>query len=462
MEKLLELEKKLREYKEELEKAIREPTASSPSIYENPKNVEGAAKDKKYQGGDPKHFYGRDDVNQRKTKAGLTREVPEGKGSITSGSSSLRHGTKISDQNRETTNDTTGKKVPWGKSEAEEISLSKNGQWNLEKAIEVAGLKKSIDERLDNLLEKAVKPDALRRLARDLAPHSNSVSVHHLDDNLERSNTPHPEGLVGFDISHDEANKDAVDRILAAHGHFNHPGSFAEDMDGTSQYGALKLHPEHAKHLMPGEGYSGTRPDGANITPVQDPAVGSMNLYEGSETGEGDAIPAKWQGSDPRHREQDEGPHGMDKDYPTTRAGQKIAIPSAGQFKTSYKPSGRAATSGVSDRGYERTETGKPVKKSIDERLEELEKGLGKDLETNESKERVKHALGSIRPSATVTDLQGKVTEVSPEKQVSDKQSATAQRKANAKAHAESEAAARRAGYKKQGLMKNNEQWELE
>lgn len=94
--------------------------------------------------------------------------------------------------------------------------------------------------------------------------------------------------------------------------------------------------------------------------------------------------------------------------------------------------------------------------------LEDLEKGLGKDLEAGEHREKIKHALGSIRPSATVTDTQGKVTEVSAAKQVSDKASASAQKKANAKAQAESEAAVRRAGYKKQGLMKNNAQWELE
>lgn len=89
-----------------------------------------------------------------------------------------------------------------------------------------------------------------------------------------------------------------------------------------------------------------------------------------------------------------------------------------------------------------------------------LKKGLGSDLDANESKERVKHALGSIRQPAKVTDSEGNVSEVSPAKQVSDKASAVSQKKDAAKMKAE--AAARRASYKKQGLMKNNLQWELE
>ncbi len=91
-----------------------------------------------------------------------------------------------------------------------------------------------------------------------------------------------------------------------------------------------------------------------------------------------------------------------------------------------------------------------------------LKKGLGSDLDANESKERVKHALGSIRQPAKVTDSEGNVSEVSPAKQVSDKAAAVSQKKDAAKMKAESEAAARRASYKKQGLMKNNQQWELE
>lgn len=91
-----------------------------------------------------------------------------------------------------------------------------------------------------------------------------------------------------------------------------------------------------------------------------------------------------------------------------------------------------------------------------------LEKGLGKDLNSNESKERVKHVLGSIRQPAKVTDSEGNEEIVSPAKQVSDKVSAAAQRKEASKAKAEEAAAARRSSYKKQGLMKNNQQWTLE
>jgi hypothetical protein len=94
--------------------------------------------------------------------------------------------------------------------------------------------------------------------------------------------------------------------------------------------------------------------------------------------------------------------------------------------------------------------------------FESLEKGLGSKLDNAESKERVKHALGSIRQPAKVTDSEGNVSEVSPAKQVSDKASAVSQKKDAAKMKAESEAAARRASFKKQGLMKNNQQWTLE
>ena len=91
-----------------------------------------------------------------------------------------------------------------------------------------------------------------------------------------------------------------------------------------------------------------------------------------------------------------------------------------------------------------------------------LKKGLGSKLDNAESKERVKHALGSIRQPAKVTDSEGNVSEVSPAKQVSDKAAAIGQKKDAAKMKAEAEAAARRASYKKQGLMKNNQQWTLE
>lgn len=102
------------------------------------------------------------------------------------------------------------------------------------------------------------------------------------------------------------------------------------------------------------------------------------------------------------------------------------------------------------------------LEKKLIEYREELQKGLGKDLEANESKERVKQALGSIRQPAKVTDAEGNVSEVSPKQQESDKADAVKQKKDAAKMKAEAEAATRRAGFKKQNLMKNNSQWSLE
>ena len=272
-----------------LEKAIREPTVSSPSAYENPTNVEGAAKEKKYQGGDPRH-------KGIKTRAGNYRE--RGHQSFTSGSSSLRSGTKLDEYKRETTNDTTGKKIRWGKSEAEQISLSKNGQWNLEKAIEIAPEGSKNRESYEKEFKKKEK-------------------------------------------KHEDEKEDK--KMIAE---------------------ALDVHNEKK--------------------------------------------------------------HGEAKD-------KDSALKDAG------------------------------LKKSIDERLDAiLEKGLGSKLDNAESKERVKQALGSIRQPAKVTDSEGNVSEVSPAKQVSDKAAVISQKKDAAKMKAESEATARRASYKKQGLMKNNLQWTLE
>ena len=97
------------------------------------------------------------------------------------------------------------------------------------------------------------------------------------------------------------------------------------------------------------------------------------------------------------------------------------------------------------------------LKKSIDERLDDiLEKGLGSKLDNTESKERVKQALGSIRQPAKVTTAQG-TKEVSPKEQVSDKVAAVSQKKDAAKMKAESEAAARRDQYRKEGFLKSEE-----
>lgn len=246
---------------------------------------------------------------------------------------------------------------------------------------------KSLQEAKEELA-KNVKKDALKRLARDLAPHVNKLNINHVDDDHQQVSTPHPEGLVGYDIDYPEENREAVDRILEAHGHYNHPKAHGEDykfQDGPNNmtrngYGALQLHPEHAAHLVDSHGYSGVKPTGAAISPVQDPAIGSQNLHEGSATGEGEAKPAKWQGSDPRHDyknsiyENQKGSQSQIRG--ATRAGNPIATSSDGNF--GVKRSSVAATSGVSNRGYDRTFTGKPVKlaKNGQWALEQLAKNM--------------------------------------------------------------------------------------
>ncbi|NDC37709.1 MAG: hypothetical protein EBZ48_06615 [Proteobacteria bacterium] len=90
---------------------------------------------------------------------------------------------------------------------------------------------------------------------------------------------------------------------------------------------------------------------------VRKPAIGSRNLYEGSMTGEGNTRSAKWQGSDPRHVER---LYNEEKRSVVTRAGQPVPI--AGYTSPSDRSNKtRAVTAGVSDLGYSRVETGKPV-----------------------------------------------------------------------------------------------------
>lgn len=241
-------------------------------------------------------------------------------------------------------------------------------EWILQKNNEAKQeeLKKSEFIETQENLQKSAKNNALHKLFRDLAPHANSVKLFNLKEDADGSlgesddGSPHPRGLVGFDIEHAPDKKDIIDKILENHGHFKDKGAFAEsfdtDKDNHQQYGALTLHPHAAKNLV-----STTALDRNNMQikskpdVVQDPAVGSMNLMEGSATGEGYAVPAKWRNSDPRH---DTGEKDGSREY--TRAGQRVSIPNTG-----YTGSARthaAATSGVSDRGYDRVETGKPVK----------------------------------------------------------------------------------------------------
>jgi len=107
------------------------------------------------------------------------------------------------------------------------------------------------------------------------------------------------------------------------------------------------------------------------------------------------------------------------------------------------------------------------LEKKLIEYREELEKGLGKDLNDPTNRGKVSTIIGSIRPPAKVTDSEGNVSEISPKQQETDKTAAIKQNRDSAKAKAETEAAARRAQYRKEGvlksdLMKNNNQWKLE
>lgn len=227
-------------------------------------------------------------------------------------------------------------------------------EWILEKnaAAEIEELKKSDSLQLDKL-QKSAKNNALHRLFRDLAPHVNAASLSNVAENqgmLEHSTQPHGEGLVGFDVRYDPSKEDKVNEILENHGHFRHAKAFAEQVGDDSQghlYGAIQLHPDRAKNLIENAPVSAEVKPGA-IQPVQELGIGSQNLYEGySLTGEGEVRGAKWQGSDPRQAD-DEKTH--------TRAGQKLSI------KSQYDPQ-QAATTGVSERGYSRVETGKPIKR---------------------------------------------------------------------------------------------------
>jgi len=190
---------------DDLDKKVREPTITSPSSFENAIDVEGAAKKKKYQGGDPRHFYGpskdlgggvEQNTPNRKTRAGREREVPEGKGTFTSGSSSLRHGTKIDDYKRDKTNDTTGKEVTWGK---------------------------SIDERLDDVLETLEK-------AMYFGGESTKTSTHGEARNSKGGdkNFPH------YDYDTSSSDKENYD---AAQKHFeDHKHTYAAHPAGLKQY----------------------------------------------------------------------------------------------------------------------------------------------------------------------------------------------------------------------------------
>ncbi|CAB4125742.1 hypothetical protein UFOVP53_215 [uncultured Caudovirales phage] len=97
------------------------------------------------------------------------------------------------------------------------------------------------------------------------------------------------------------------------------------------------------------------------------------------------------------------------------------------------------------------------LEKKLIEAREELIKGLGKDLNDSANKGRVSTIIGSIRPAAKVTDSEGNISEVSPKQQETDKTAAIKQKKDASKAKAETEAAARRSEYRKEGVLKSEE-----
>jgi hypothetical protein len=97
------------------------------------------------------------------------------------------------------------------------------------------------------------------------------------------------------------------------------------------------------------------------------------------------------------------------------------------------------------------------LEKKLIEARAELKKGLGKDLNDSENRDRVSTIIGSIRPTAKVTDSEGNISEVSPKQQETDKIAAVKQKKDAARAKAETEAAARKAQYRKEGVLKSEE-----
>jgi hypothetical protein len=193
-------------------------------------------------------------------------------------------------------------------------------------------------------LDKSAKNNALHRLFRDLAPHVNTASLGHIKEDasgFQHSSTAHPEGLVGVDLEYDNSKKAAVYKILENHGHFRHKKAFMEDysIDDSERhgYGIMQLHPDRQEILVDGPEVSGRKNTIKPQSSIEEPAIGSANLYESSPTEEGSAKGAKWRGSDPRQ-----------KDLEITRAGERVATPSDGN-RTEL-----STTSGQSNRMWDK------------------------------------------------------------------------------------------------------------
>lgn len=420
MEKILELEKKLIEYKEELGKAVKAPPKSYKPVKPTtvPKNASPPAGTEKkpmpigekgslkvsHTGSDPEgdhHF----DIHRDGKRIGGANTNMGSDGKIDIGSGHERAPGHTDDQHDE---------------ESSHIENIIENHVKQHPKNYPAPVKKSIDDRLDNLLDKAIRDPAIFTGKKDKI-----ITARYQDGD--------PRHAL-------EAEAEDSDRSM----HNRKSGKMRQmtaemDTEGKNKPdGKLKGFTSGTSMLR----------HGIKKTDM----MKNNNQWELEK-----AVSIKYIG-----------PKGSGHDYHIMKDGKKVAD----AWGTTKPAEGDNSVEISQDlKGDDRIHSGKlisdhvksiSVKKSLDNRIDDLlEKGLGKDLEANASKERVKHALGSIRPSATVTDLQGKVTEVSPGKQVSDKATAESQKKANAKAKAESEAAIRRKGYKKEGLMKNHLQWDL-
>lgn len=204
-------------------------------------------------------------------------------------------------------------------------------EWLLQKNYEAAQeeLKKSDGA----VLEKSAKNNALHSLFKDLAPHADSVHLYHVKedgDGISESDdgTPHPRGLIGFNIEHSEAKRDIINKILESHGHFRDKSAFAEDMDlgdSNQQYGAIALHPHRAKNLKPGSSLESSPSSNASSSAVNEEAFSSPSEYENPSSIEGGSKHRKYQGGDPRHID--------GRKLEETRAGLPRPILSPGESK---------------------------------------------------------------------------------------------------------------------------------
>lgn len=206
-------------------------------------------------------------------------------------------------------------------------------------------------------LKKSAKNNTLHRMFKELAPHAKSVHVSNVKENkdgLTTNNDPHPDGLIGFDVTHEPGKKETVDKILQNFGHFRHSKAFGEEMSDDNshhQYGAIQLHPEHAKNLQPSRAVSADIKPG-RFKDVNQEAIGSANAFEEMKPGSGATYERKWQGSDPRHSKAQHNTDNFPGASAQSRAGQDVQQPAPYREKPTH------LTTGISDKSY-----GKEVEK---------------------------------------------------------------------------------------------------